>query len=40
MTRGGLDVRGSAFALHQSVKEMRDRGVPVERWSTFVHIGV
>ncbi|KIK68740.1 hypothetical protein GYMLUDRAFT_36234 [Collybiopsis luxurians FD-317 M1] len=29
-----------ARALHFAVKKMRDDGIPLERWSTFVHIGV
>lgn len=43
MTRNGLDnvdVRDSATALHEAVKQMQEDGVPLERWSTFVHIGI
>ncbi|KAJ7207141.1 CHAT domain-containing protein [Mycena pura] len=29
-----------ALALHLAVKNMRDHGLPLERWSTFVHIGI
>ncbi|KAE9391503.1 hypothetical protein BT96DRAFT_1024038 [Gymnopus androsaceus JB14] len=36
----GVDVKESARALHEAVQEMRKRGVPAERWSTFIHIGV
>lgn len=35
-----VDSRESAVALHSAVNEMRVRDVPIERWSTFVHIGV
>ncbi|KAK0231948.1 CHAT domain-containing protein [Armillaria nabsnona] len=34
------DFQKSAMALHTAVKAMRDRGVPIERWSTFIHIGI
>jgi hypothetical protein len=27
------------FALDYAVTELRKRGVPPERWATFVHIG-
>ncbi len=36
----GRDHRMSAVALHRAVKKMRDRGVPLERWSTYIHIGI
>ncbi|KAK0462863.1 CHAT domain-containing protein [Desarmillaria tabescens] len=34
------DFRKSAIALHFAIKAMRDRGIPIERWSTFIHIGI
>ncbi|KAK0213764.1 CHAT domain-containing protein [Armillaria fumosa] len=34
------DFQESAMALHTAAKAMRDRGVPIERWSTFIHIGI
>ncbi|KAG7442729.1 uncharacterized protein BT62DRAFT_1079103 [Guyanagaster necrorhizus] len=34
------DFQESAMALHVAVKAMRNEGVPVERWSTFIHIGI
>ncbi|KZT63307.1 hypothetical protein DAEQUDRAFT_150426 [Daedalea quercina L-15889] len=42
MRRGAyeFDPKEAAVALHLTVKAMRDRKVPVERWSTFVHIGI
>ncbi|THU91189.1 hypothetical protein K435DRAFT_968301 [Dendrothele bispora CBS 962.96] len=30
----------AAIALHKAVESMRNAGVPVERWSTFVHVGI
>lgn len=35
----GVDAGSSARALHVAVRGLREAGVPVERWSTFVHIG-
>ncbi|KAA1475121.1 hypothetical protein DENSPDRAFT_409448 [Dentipellis sp. KUC8613] len=35
-----FDPRDAALSLHLAVKGLRERGVPVERWSTFVHIGL
>lgn len=35
-----FDPKDAAAALHLAVKGMRDRGVPMERWCTFVHIGI
>ncbi|KAI0035015.1 CHAT domain-containing protein [Vararia minispora EC-137] len=34
------DVRMSARALHAAVKSLRDNGLPLHRWATFVHWGV
>jgi CHAT domain-containing protein len=37
---GGMgDFRDSAMALNHATREMRRRGVPVDRWANFVHIG-
>jgi CHAT domain-containing protein len=37
---GGIgDFRDSAMALNYATREMRKRGVPVDRWINFVHIG-
>ena len=36
---GGIECSQSALALRDAVKEMRKKGVPVERWSTFIHVG-
>ena len=36
---GKGDYRMSAVALHESMKKMRERGVPLERWVNFVHFG-
>ncbi|KZV63783.1 hypothetical protein PENSPDRAFT_616177 [Peniophora sp. CONT] len=35
----GVDCSRSAEALSEAVREMRRQGVPLERWSTFVHVG-
>lgn len=35
-----MDIRDSAVALHRAVEAMRQRGVPAERWTTFVHVGI
>jgi len=35
----GGDFRGSAAALNYATQRMRIRGVPVDRWINFVHIG-
>lgn len=40
MFEGELDVKASAAALHDAVKNLRAAGVPIERWATFIHIGV
>jgi hypothetical protein len=37
---GGIgDFRDSAVALNHATREMRKRGVPMDRWINFVHIG-
>jgi CHAT domain-containing protein len=33
------DFRDSAIALNHATREMRRRGVPVDQWINFVHIG-
>jgi len=33
------DFRDSAVALNHATREMRKRGVPLDRWINFVHIG-
>jgi CHAT domain-containing protein len=33
------DFRDSAFALNHATREMRKRGVPIDRWINFIHIG-
>jgi CHAT domain-containing protein len=33
------DFRGSAVALNRATQMMRMRGVPIDRWINFVHIG-
>ncbi|THG97356.1 hypothetical protein EW026_g4624 [Hermanssonia centrifuga] len=43
MLRNGLDdadVRDSAEAVHFATKSMREAGVPLHRWTTFVHVGI
>ncbi|PSR71021.1 hypothetical protein PHLCEN_2v13125 [Hermanssonia centrifuga] len=43
MLRNGLDhtdVRDSAEAVHLATKSMREAGVPLHRWTTFVHVGI
>lgn len=43
MLRQGLenvDIRDSATSLHLAVDAMKKRGVPMSRWSTFIHVGV
>ncbi|PSR71019.1 hypothetical protein PHLCEN_2v13123 [Hermanssonia centrifuga] len=43
MLRNGLDhtdVRDSAEAVHLATKSMRESGVPLHRWTTFVHVGI
>ncbi|PSR78761.1 hypothetical protein PHLCEN_2v7296 [Hermanssonia centrifuga] len=43
MLRNGLDnmdVRDSARAVHLATKSMREAGVPLHRWTTFVHVGI
>jgi CHAT domain-containing protein/tetratricopeptide (TPR) repeat protein len=34
-----VDFKDSAMALNRATRQMRSRGVPVERWINFVHIG-
>ncbi|KAG8918211.1 hypothetical protein FRC02_002545 [Tulasnella sp. 418] len=34
-----VDYKDAASALHIATKALRDRGVPLERWINFVHIG-
>ena len=36
---GKADYRMSAVALHEAMKRMRERGVPLEQWVNFVHFG-
>lgn len=38
MRRGGT-YKESATALHHSIKRMRKKNVPIERWVMFIHIG-
>jgi len=33
------DFRDSTLALHHATRVMRSKGVPVDRWITFIHIG-
>jgi CHAT domain-containing protein len=33
------DFRDSAVALNHATREMRKRGVPIDRWINFIHIG-
>ena len=33
------DFRDSAEALHQAIREMRKRGLGLDRWVKFVHVG-
>ncbi|KDR81763.1 hypothetical protein GALMADRAFT_58792 [Galerina marginata CBS 339.88] len=43
MLRNGpdkVDVRDSAQALHNATSLMRQRELPPESWSTFIHIGI
>lgn len=40
MLEGGLDIRKSASAIHHAVDNLRSRNVRLERWVTFVHIGI
>ncbi len=43
MLRNGLDdtdVCDSAEAVHLATKFMREAGVPLHRWTTFVHVGI
>ncbi|THG93917.1 hypothetical protein EW026_g7440 [Hermanssonia centrifuga] len=43
MLRNGLDnmdVHDSAEAVHLATKSMRESGVPLHRWTTFVHVGI
>ncbi|PSR85645.1 hypothetical protein PHLCEN_2v5374 [Hermanssonia centrifuga] len=43
MLRNGLDdtdVCDSAEAVHLTTKSMREAGVPLHRWTTFVHVGI
>jgi CHAT domain-containing protein len=36
---GAGDFRDSAAALNHATREMRKRGVPIDRWINFIHIG-
>ena len=38
-SNGGVDCSRSAEAFSESVRDMRKQGVPLERWSTFIHVG-
>ncbi|PSR79574.1 hypothetical protein PHLCEN_2v6985 [Hermanssonia centrifuga] len=43
MLRNGfdkMDVCDSAEAVHLATKSMREAGVPLHRWTTFVHVGI
>jgi hypothetical protein len=33
------DFRDSAVVLNHATQQMRRRGVPIDRWINFVHIG-
>ncbi|THU91194.1 hypothetical protein K435DRAFT_759496 [Dendrothele bispora CBS 962.96] len=35
-----LQVKDSALALHLAVNAMREKGIPPERWATFIHVGI
>jgi hypothetical protein len=35
-----IDADVVPYALDQAVRELRNRGVPPERWATFVHMGI
>jgi tetratricopeptide (TPR) repeat protein/CHAT domain-containing protein len=37
--RGAGDFRDSAMALNHATRAMRKRGIPIDRWINFVHIG-
>jgi hypothetical protein len=37
--RAGGNFRDSAAALNHATRAMRRRGVPIDRWVNFVHIG-
>ncbi|KAG8944893.1 hypothetical protein FRC03_001873 [Tulasnella sp. 419] len=39
VNEGVVDYRDAAEALSVATKALRDRGVPLERWINFVHIG-
>ncbi len=43
MLRSGLaqvDIRDSAQAIHVATQNMRQQGIPLRRWATFVHMGI
>jgi tagatose-1,6-bisphosphate aldolase non-catalytic subunit AgaZ/GatZ len=35
-----IDADVVPYALDRAVRELRNRGVPPERWATFVHMGI
>jgi hypothetical protein len=34
-----INVDAIAFALDHAVTELRNSGVPIHRWATFIHMG-
>lgn len=43
MLRNGqqnADVRQSAQAIHLATKHMRESGIALHRWATFIHVGI
>jgi hypothetical protein len=36
---GTVDADSVAYALDDAVRALRMRGVPPERWATFIHMG-
>jgi hypothetical protein len=37
--RGRVDLEDIPYALDDAVCRLRKQGVPIDRWSTFIHIG-
>jgi hypothetical protein len=37
---GQLDIGNVPFAVDEAVRELREMGVSVNRWATYVHFGV
>jgi hypothetical protein len=37
---GVLDLKAVPYAVNEAVRQLRESGVPANRWATYVHFGV